>query len=65
MKTKNLVCNWEVYVSGGKKLIISNATYCEALEQAEVFGVPFAISQKPLTYRDKETKNEIKFNPIP
>lgn len=42
--SKRQVLNWEVYTSG-HKILIGNKTYPEAVELAEQFGTPFAISQ--------------------
>lgn len=53
MKTKEIKSNWEVWVAG-HKLTIQDKTYCEAIEEAEAFGTPFAITQKNFTYNDRE-----------
>lgn len=42
--SKRQVLNWEVYTSG-HKILIGNKTYPEAIELAEQFGTPFAITQ--------------------
>lgn len=41
---KRQVLNWEVYTSG-HKILIKDKTYPEAIELAEQYGTPFAITQ--------------------
>ncbi len=53
LKSKEIKSNWEVWVAG-HKLHVSNKTYFEAIEEAEAFGTPFAITQKNYTYYDRE-----------
>jgi len=58
--SKRQVLNWEVYTSG-HKILIGSRTYPEAIELAEQFGTPFAITQiSEETYAKKKQEHKLK-----
>lgn len=59
-KLKHEPFNWEIYVSGcSGKILAKDMTYPEAVEQAEQFGKPFAITQiSPQTLEARIEKND-------
>lgn len=59
-KLKHEPFNWEIYVSGcSGKILAKNMTYPEAIEQAEQFGKPFAITQiSPQTFKTRVDKQD-------